>query len=778
MTTVRRLLRAPLYSFGVILSVALLVLVNGSALGGLWALGWQPLPYAQPERLVQLRIDLKDIDFQVGLSPSLLDAVRARSETFAGAIGAAPVKAALDPGGRVWHTQRISADFHQVLGVAPALGRALDGAEDGGPALLLSHATWRAQFDASAEVIGQTWRIGEVDYRIVGVMPAGFAWPDTRVQAWTAFAATAEERATDAAGGFGQFEVAARLAPGVTLAQAQGALAAVLANSGSEFLRNPEGPARADVRPWRAQFSAGHFQPLLLVQASALLLLLIAATNLAGLALDRMLARRRDHAVLRALGAVPRQLRAQAAIELALPAAIGAIVGALLVPAGIALLRARGLLPEALPVASATGVVAAAMGAAAGALALLLALALLRLGQGRLAAGALGSRAVSGLSPAQGWLLVAQLALTVALAGGSALLLRSAWNLAAENRGFDAANVVLTQVDLGDQVSEAQVQALRDAVAALPGMDGVARADMPPFGGAEFMTELRSAVDPEPAEARIASVSPGYFDVLRIPLVAGRAFTPADGDAAVVVDEVYARRFGQPADALGQILRQADDADATPLRIVGVAAAVKQKSLDEELRYGTLYQPIGGSDPVQFLVSRGVDAAPVEAVRRLLAQVAPDAELLVNVALDQAVARTQQVRVALMEAVSLFALATLLLSALGVYAALSTAVRRRVAEFGVRMAIGAAPGAILCEVYARSAWILLPGLLLGLGLGLALARVAGDRLHRVTPADASSWAVALATVAIIGALAVLPSAFRAMRVAPAAALLSRGDRDA
>lgn len=778
MTALRRLFRSPLYTLGVVFSVALLVLVNGSALGGLWALQWQALPYAQPERLVQLRIDLKDIDFQVGLSPSLLDAVRARSETFAGAIGAPPVKAMLDPGGRVWRTQRISADFHRVLGVAPALGGALDAAEDGEPALLLSHAAWHAQFHASPEVLGQRWRIGEVDYRIVGVMPAGFAWPDASVQAWTAFVATADERAGDAAGAFGQFDVAARLAPGVTLAQAREALAAVLAEASSEFLRNPDGPARADVRPWRDQFSAAHFKPLLLAQASALLLLLIAATNLAGLGLDRTLARQRDHAVLRALGALPRQLRAIASVELAIPAAAGIAVGCLLVPSGLALLGARGLLPEALPVAPGTVFTAVALGLAAGALALLLALGLLRLGQGRPGTAALGSRAVSGLSRAQGVLLVAQLALTVALAGGSALLLRSAWNLASENRGFDGTGVLLTQIDLGDESSLAQIESLSEAVAALPGLVGVARADMPPFGGAEFMTEVESVLDAKPAEARIASVSPGYFEVLRIPLIAGRAFAAADGGAAVVVDEVYARRFGQPADALGQMLRQTGDEDAAPLRIVGVAAAVKQKSLEEEPRFGTLYQPIGSGGPGQFLVSRGAQSAPVEDVRRLLAQTVPDAEVLLNVALDQAVARTQQVRVALTEAVSLFALATLLLSALGVYAALSTAVRRRVPEFGVRMALGAAPRAILREVYGRSARILLPGLLLGLGLGLALARVAADRLHRVAPADASSWAMALAAVAAIGAFAVLPSALRALRVAPAAALLSRGDREA
>ncbi|MEZ5466996.1 MAG: ABC transporter permease [Lysobacterales bacterium] len=214
--------------------------------------------YAQPERLVRLLVDLKDIDFQVGLSPTLLDAVRARRETFARAIGAAPVKAALDPGRQVRY---------------PTDRRGLTGAQRGPgaracarwrrrlarPALLLSHATWRAQFDASAEVIEQTWRIGEVDYRIVGVMPAILPGRTPRVQAWTAFAATAEERATDAAGGFGQFEVAARLAPGSTISASARRVDAVLANSGSEFLRSPEGPARADVRPWRAQFSAGHY---------------------------------------------------------------------------------------------------------------------------------------------------------------------------------------------------------------------------------------------------------------------------------------------------------------------------------------------------------------------------------------------------------------------------------------------------------------------------------------------------------------------------------------
>lgn len=280
MTALRRLLRAPLYVSTIALCMALVVLVNGSALAGLWALLWQPLPYADPARLVQLRIDLQDIGFQVGLSPSLLAAVRLRPE-FASAVGSPPVKAALDDSGRVWRTQRVSEDFHRVTGVPPALGAALE-AHSAEPALLLADAAWRTHFGGAPEVLGQRWRIGEVSYRIAGVMPAGFSWPDSSVQAWTAYIPSADERATDAAGGFGQFEVSARLAPGVTVADAQGALAAVLAGSDNAFLRNPEGPARADVRPWREQFSAGHLQPLLLVQASALLLLLMAATHLAG----------------------------------------------------------------------------------------------------------------------------------------------------------------------------------------------------------------------------------------------------------------------------------------------------------------------------------------------------------------------------------------------------------------------------------------------------------------------------------------------------------------
>lgn len=777
MTALRRLLRAPLYAATMALCMALVVLFNGSALAGLWALLWQPLPYADPSRLVQLRIDLKDIDFQVGLSPSLLAAVRSRPE-FASAVGSPPVKAALDGSGRVWRTQRVSEDFHRVTGVAPALGAALEAqpVASAEPALLLSDAAWRTHFAGAPEVLGQRWRIGEVDYRIAGVMPAGFSWPDTSVQGWTTYAATADERATDAAGGFGQFEVSARLAPGVTVADAQGALAAVFAGSDNAFLRNPEGPARADVRPWREQFSAGHLQPLLLVQASALLLLLMAATHLAGLSLDRALARQGDHAVLRALGALPRQLRAMSTFDLVLPALCGAAIGAALVPAGLATLGMRGLLPEALPVAPGGGAIGPALGLAAGLATLLVAWALLRFGQRQIGSGrpAPGARTVSGLSRAQVLMLGAQLALTVALAGGAALLLQSAANLAGEMRGFDADGVLLTQVDFSDPARTAQMETLREAIAALPGVSGVARASMPPFGGAEFIAEVTSARDDAPAQARLAMVSPGYFDVLRVPLLAGRAFTAADGADAVVVDATYARRFGRPASAIGQWLRS--EGEETAWRIVGVAAAVKQKALDEDAGGGMLYRPLTDDVRSQFLVTRGVQSAPVEAVRKLLAQRAPDAEIMLNLTLAEAVARTHVVRRALMETVTLFALGTLLLSALGVYTALSTAVRRRIPEFGLRVALGAAPLLILREVYARSARILLPGMLLGLGIGYALARLLADRLHRVAPDDGLSWTLALAAVGLIGLLAVLPPGLRALRAPPAASLLSNAER--
>ena len=771
---VRNLLRSPLYALTVILSVALVVAVNASAFASLWALGWQALPYRDADRLVQTRIDLRQIDFQVGLSPSMLDALRARTETFAGAFGWVDRTPGLDTGGRVWQVQRITADFTQVLGVVPLLGSALDrdGIDAAVPGLLLSDRSWREWLHADPAAIGQPLRIGRVDYRVVGVMPPGFAWPDTEVHAWTPYQSTADERAVDEGGGFGIFHVSARLADGVNLTQARQALTQVLGRARNSNLHLTDGSVLADVRPWRESLSAGFLQQLWLLQAAALVLWLIAAINLAGLTLDRLWARRRDHAVQTALGAQPRQLLAAVLFDLAAPTVIGVLIGLALVNIGITVLTDRGLLPMALPIRAGADAAPLLFGLLTGVAALVIAALIARIGIARIRAtgDSLGERApISALMRSQTRMLVAQIALTMVLAGAATLLLRSAWNLDNEPRGFDARGVLLTQIDFGDPMVPGAAATLAQAVAALPGVTHVASADMPPFGGAEFLAQVRAAGDAEATEVRAPSVGPGYFAAMGIRLLAGSDFV-SDGADVAIVDQFYAQRFGSPGNAIGQTLRIGEGDDEQVLRIVGVAANVKQKSLTETDARGTLYQPIGRDWSTQFLVTRSSGSVPVDAVRRLVAQTSPDAKLMVNLPLGDAVARTQQTRRALMESVGVFALATLALGALGLYAVLSAAVRRRGIEYGVRMALGARRHQIVLEVFGHSGRVVGIGLLLGLGSGLLLARLLAEHLHRLAPADPFSWVVSATVIAVIALAAGLPPALRATRIPPRVAL--------
>ena len=156
----RRALAAPGFTLGVLLTVALVVTVNASAFAGWWALLYKPLGFDQAERWVELRIDLRDVNFQVQLSPSLYAAVRASTSTFDAAIGAPqPTPAQLDAQARPWQLQRISADFAQRLGVAPARGRAFAADGEDPRSLLLSDRVWRERYDANAEVLGQRLRI-------------------------------------------------------------------------------------------------------------------------------------------------------------------------------------------------------------------------------------------------------------------------------------------------------------------------------------------------------------------------------------------------------------------------------------------------------------------------------------------------------------------------------------------------------------------------------------------------------------------------------------------
>lgn len=780
----RRLLDAPGFALGVLLTVALVVSVNASAFAGWWALLYKPLAFAQAERWAELRIDLRDIDFQVGLSPSLFEAVRGATRTFDAAVGAPEIgQPALDEQARPWRVQRITPDFTSLLGVLPARGSDFAANTPLDHGLLLSDRVWRERFGADANIVGRLLRIGNRQYQIQGVMPPGFAWPDADVQAWTPWLASSSEREQDAQGGFGQFHVAARLAPGVNLVQAQQTLSELLKGSSNRFLASETERVRAQVRPWRDRFTAGHLSALLLLQAAAGLLLLVAAANLTGLTLDRLWSNRHGYTIRAALGARAGDLWRLILADLLLPTALGTGLGLALTPLAIDVLATRGLLPAALPMAVGGDLPTLAMGIAAALLVISIAGLAAQLALRRIAAaGSLNERApMHGLGRVQALALVTQVALTTALAGASGLLLRSALNLAGEERGFDPNGVVLTQLELppdtpGQATLGSTMTRLQSSIAAIPGVERVAIANMPPFGGAEFLMTLDVAGSAEPVQARAPMVGAGYFQALRMPIIAGRDFSASEmaNGGAVIVDQNFQRRWlgaGAPDGSL-RIIDPDGEEPPQEVRIVGVVPAVKQKALDEALGQPLVYRPLASAGNSDFLITRtSLDASALSVqIRRVLASQAAEAKLMVNVPLADAVARTLSSRRALLESVTLFGVATLLLAALGLYAVLNAAVSRRRAEFGVRMALGGAPGRVLQLVLRQGASLIAIGVALGLLSGLALSTLLAGRLHRLEATDAATWMLTALTVAVVGLLACALPAHRATRVPPRIAL--------
>lgn len=779
----RRSSQHPWSSLLVIALVAIVVLSNSTLFSALWTLGAKDLPYREDERLVELRIHLRDIDLKVALAPRLKAAVQAEPSVFAQTIGFSvepmPVR---EEDGRELAVQRISADFAEVLGVAPMLGSGLastpERSASGLTPLLISHAHWQQRYAADPAIVGRRARIGELEYEVVGVMPAAFGFPSTSTQAWTPYQPTALEREQDANGSFNDFNVVARLADGVTATAAEAALLRVLRADPALLAMDPDGTrGTSDVRFWRERFVGTHWRTLELLQAAALLLLVVVAASLANLGLDQVLARQHELATRRALGSDIKGLRGSVLAGVLPNVLLGALLGIALVPAGVALLRARELLPVDFPLAP--GMDAAAISAAvviAGLL--LLASVVLALRRSTLEAGrAAGQRALAGaLGRTRRFMLVAQIALSLALVGSAGLLLRSAERLLATDPGFNADGVVLTMLDLSrtDAATLQRVNnGLLSAVRALPGVSSSARADMSPFGDSEFVGQVRMPGHSEALDVGAAAVTPDFFATLRSPVM-GREFVAADAvsGSPVVIDREFAKRWFVDREPLGAQIEVLYDDSVRTAQVIGVVPAIKYQALDESPRQPMIYQLM--TDPgsrFYLLTHTRADAARLaQDIEQVVKRLAPDASIGTNQPLSQRIELTLSGRQALLEAVIAFAALCLGVAALALYAVLSVAVRRRSAELGLRQAIGARRGQLSALVLGEGVrlllWSLVPGLVLGIALGHALSA----QLHQTQPGDALTWTLSALVLALATLVASWLPAARAMRVAPASVL--------
>jgi putative ABC transport system permease protein len=677
-----------------------------------------------------------------------------------------------------------------TLGARPAIGRTFVR-EDGQPGreqvVVLSDALWRRRFNAAPGVIGTVLQLDGRDYTIVGVMPPTFMYPYPGAQLWTPLPASntlLQDRKQRA------LRVLARLREGVTRERAEVELRSIGQQLARDYPDTHSGWTAA-VRPLRDFYTGDVGRLLWVLQGTALILLLIASSNVASLVLVRASGRQREIAIRLALGAGRMALLRLHLAEGLILAGAGAAGGLIVAAWGTQLLprllatRLRGIALEGgagsidSRVLVATAVAAACTGAVFG-------IAPLMARRGELAGtlqagsrGAVGDRRTRLLRHA---IVTGQIALSVALLVGAGLLVRSFARLQSRSFGFRTDGVITAQLQLpgdrypGTERSAAFLHQLVTGIAALPGVEAAAAVNTLPLTGFNALRPHQlPGAPPEERMAEFRIVTPDYFRAIGIPLRRGRVFDDRDrlgGQDVIVVNETLARRLWPAMDPVGQTVIVPDMLTASPKMVIGVVGDTRHHDLAREPEpeiYRPAYQVYW---PFFGLVIR--TSATPELLERPLRDVAArlDGNVPISAvqAFDDLAETTWAWRRSSMALLSAFAAAALFLAVIGVYGVMAYSVAQRSREIGVRMALGARPTDIARAVLAQGAFLSALGVTIGLVLSAALAGVLGTLLFGVAPIDPVTFAgVSLVTIAASLIASGMP-ALMAARMEPNAAL--------
>ncbi len=690
---------------------------------------------------------------------------------------------------------RASPSLLAVLGVAPAMGRgfAEDEVVPGNErVVLLSHRLWTTRFGARADVVGQNARLDDELFRIVGVMPEGFAFPDREMDALVplaySFAESGEVQRLD---DDSYTEGIGLLRSGATLAALNAELDALARSDPNPLLQAAEYTIRAE--PLRDYVVGDLKQRLLVLEGLVLAVLLIACANVANLQLARLTARRKELAVRAALGAGTPRLARLLVLESVLLALAGAAAGLALAYTGIELVRVLGLEDEkaGFVLALDARVVGITLCAAVAAALLSSMLPLLELRRDDLARAVQESgRANTGGVAARRWrsaLVVAQLALGVAMLVGAGLLTKTFYDLLKEGPGFEAAGVWSAAVEfpLGSRYEDdaARAQFFEQAMPELRSLPGVAVAGFTtvlPFVGSDYgatvVVDGRPPLDANVVQvAQLHSIDANYFTALGIPVVRGRNFRAVETERVAIVDERFARTYWPDGNALGERLRNTAEPSAEWYTIVGVVPRVKHNTFTGDEYQRTVYwhyaQRLPPEHTGMFVLRTPLPVASLTpAVEAALERIDPTVKLANVVPMEARILNALGPQRAPMVLTLVFAAIAVALAVIGVYGMLAWAVARRTAEIGVRMALGARSADVLRMVMRQGALMIGAGLVLGVAGALGLGRVLASQIPEVAAVDPLVLALAalVLTAAALGA-SWLP-ARRAARVDPLQAL--------
>lgn len=693
--------------------------------------------------------------------------------------------------------QRVTADFSSVLRTAPLIGRTFSRADEnegGAPIAIISYGLWQRRFGGTPDIIGARLDSHPASFEIVGVMPPGFAYPldtyivDTRetVNVWLPYVFSSDERVRSNDMGF-NLHVVGRLRDRVSIEQAQARLdqiTAVIAAETPQWVMD-----RAKVEPLLQVVTRGVRTWMVMLLAAVSFVLLIACVNLANLLLVRATTRTRELGIRAALGASRWDLSRALLLESLVLSLTGAALGVAVASWGVEILRSA--IPPEVPRAATIAVDLRVLGATVvAAIVTGVAFGLAPVVQFVRPAGAIGFHHGARMATAgtqarwlRGTLVVLEVALAVVLLVGSGLFLASFARVTAVNLGLDYRDVLAVRIRVSGTSTDTKQRAQRNGellgnvlerVHAMPGVEAAAvLGGILPLRGFPLTADFGIPGRELPRSTRIDlnQISAEYFDVVKVPLLRGRAFTDADtqhSEPVVVLNQAAAARYFADGDAVGEVVRLAG-----LRRVVGVVGDIRHVGPEAEWRTQA-FVPIAQSPVIgATLVVRTTRGAQDvwTGIRRAIAAEFSGLPLRVDEGtLEGYYGELVAERRFNMLLLTLFGLLGLVIAVVGIYGVMAYVVTHRTREIGIRMALGAAPAAILRSVLGGALACIALGLAIGLLGAWALAGAIGGFLFEIRPHDPTVYARVVVVLGLAGLTAAALPARRAASADPLIAL--------
>jgi putative ABC transport system permease protein len=797
---IRVLAKSPGFTVVAVLTLALGIGANTAIFTVVYGVLLRPLPFPEPDRIVQLAESYQTQSDEMSVTAKQLDSLREYGQLFDHIAGYTDVGFNLATGNEAEHVRGVpaSAEYFQVLGVHPFLGRDFFSEEDRGDGqrvAIVSHELWKRRLGSDPGVIGQKVLLSGDAYTLIGVMPAGFdprsnseLNPGVRADVWVPLALVA-----NTAGSGENIGVIARLKPTVTPEQLQSQMGIVTRDFRVRYPNVVGQELVMSFRPYQAMIGEG-MRPFLLVLLGAIgFVLLIACANVANLFLARGSSRGREIAVRVAIGASRARLLRQLLTESLVIALAGGALGLLVADAGLGSLLAMA--PSNLPrlsdirldgwVLAFTFLISVVTGAVFGIAPALYATKTnlsesLKEGEGRASAGTGRARLRQGL-------VIGELALSLVLLTGAGLMIATFEKLLNTNPGFDPHHVLTVQFWMtGSKYNSTPevmkfYRAVEQRIEALPGVAGagVVAAGLPLERGGNNGVRIAGSKESEWINMDYREITPGYFRAVGTALKQGRGFTEADSEGShtvVIINEAAARKYFPDQGSLGKYLY----VSGVLCEVVGVVGDVKSY-LDQPAEPTTFIPAaqakLGTSALFEGWFPRSIVVRTTgnplllnQTLREALA--ATDALVPTGAlrSMDQVLSHSLALRSFMMLLLSIFGGLALVLASVGIYGVIAFAVSQRTREIGVRMALGARPADVLRMVLKEGLKLVGVGVVLGVAAALMLTRLLEGMVYGVKVRDPLIFTmVNLLMVAVSLAACYIP-ARRATRVDPLVAL--------